>query len=231
MAGSNPFFDDKNLEHLTIEEHAETHMWLWMWFGNEYDRIAWKCLSGIVNNKEATQLAQKESGRRVAEFNKNRVISTEEKISRHAKISKSLTGKRLSESHRENIGNAQIGKKHSEETTRKRNASLRGKRRSAKVKEEQSLRLSGKYPKNFERGRPKGIESHKKSWIVTSPVGEVFVLKGLVDHCEKHGLSTGRMCDVGKGRLPDHKGWKCEKAIPSSVCSLDSSYDMPTTQS
>ena len=64
MAESNPFFDDENTERLTIEEHAETHMWLWMWFGNEYDRIAWKSLSGCIENAEAHRMAATESSRR-----------------------------------------------------------------------------------------------------------------------------------------------------------------------
>jgi hypothetical protein len=51
--------DPSNLIQLTVEEHAEAHRKLYEEHGNEYDRIAWQCLSGQINSMEATIQATK----------------------------------------------------------------------------------------------------------------------------------------------------------------------------
>ncbi len=56
MGGTN---DTSNLIKLTIEEHAEAHKKLWEEHGNEYDLIAWKCLTGQITNAEANIQATK----------------------------------------------------------------------------------------------------------------------------------------------------------------------------
>ena len=50
MGGSD---DTSNLIKLTVEEHALAHKKLWEEHGNEYDRIAWRCLSGIIDGEQA----------------------------------------------------------------------------------------------------------------------------------------------------------------------------------
>lgn len=45
--------DPSNLIKLTVEEHAEAHRKLWEEHGSEYDRIAWRCLAGIIDGEEA----------------------------------------------------------------------------------------------------------------------------------------------------------------------------------
>ena len=51
--------DPSNLIELTTKEHAEAHRKLWEEHHNEYDRIAWQCLSGQIGNEEANILATK----------------------------------------------------------------------------------------------------------------------------------------------------------------------------
>lgn len=54
MGGSD---DPSNLVELTVEKHAEAHKYLWEKYGNEYDKIAWRALSGQITNYEANRLA------------------------------------------------------------------------------------------------------------------------------------------------------------------------------
>ena len=55
--------DPSNLIELTVEEHAEAHRVLYEEHGREYDRIAWKTLSGQIKNADARILALKESAK------------------------------------------------------------------------------------------------------------------------------------------------------------------------
>ena len=54
MGGSN---DPSNLVELTVEEHAEAHRVLYETYGSEYDRIAYKALTGQIGKEEARILA------------------------------------------------------------------------------------------------------------------------------------------------------------------------------
>ena len=54
MGGSD---DQSNLIELTVEEHAEAHRILFKEHGRWQDKIAWKMLSGQINNAEAIRLA------------------------------------------------------------------------------------------------------------------------------------------------------------------------------
>lgn len=65
MGGSN---DADNLIKLTVEEHAEAHKRLFEEHGKKEDYIAWKALSGQINNQEAFRLKCSLGGKK----NKNR---------------------------------------------------------------------------------------------------------------------------------------------------------------
>jgi hypothetical protein len=64
--------DPDNLVELTVEEHAEAHKKLWKEYGNEYDHIAWKCLSGQISQAEANILATKLANTGKAPWNKGK---------------------------------------------------------------------------------------------------------------------------------------------------------------
>jgi group I intron endonuclease len=51
--------------------------------------------------------------------------------------------------------------------------------------------------------------SGPKSYIVTSPDGDVLRIHGLSAFCRRMSLSSGAMCNVANGKLSHHKGWKC----------------------
>ena len=48
--------DPSNLIEVTIEEHAELHKKLWEEKGQEWDRIAWLALSGLVHTSEVSKM-------------------------------------------------------------------------------------------------------------------------------------------------------------------------------
>ena len=56
--------DPDNLVELTITEHAQAHLDLYHKYGNEYDQIAYRMLSGQIDVQEATRLAQVEAANR-----------------------------------------------------------------------------------------------------------------------------------------------------------------------
>ena len=75
--------DPSNLIKLTVNEHAEAHKKLWEDHGNEYDYIAWKCLSGQISNAEANRLAN-------IHYHKGRKLTEEVK----KKISQRISGEK-----------------------------------------------------------------------------------------------------------------------------------------
>ena len=64
--------DPTNLIKVNTAMHAFLHKLLWEEHGNQYDFIAWKCLSGQITNEEANILATKvaNTGRQCSEKNK-----------------------------------------------------------------------------------------------------------------------------------------------------------------
>ena len=61
MGGSD---DPSNIIELTVEEHAEAHRKLYEEYGNEYDRIAYEALSGMIKKEEVIQQVLSEAGKR-----------------------------------------------------------------------------------------------------------------------------------------------------------------------
>lgn len=69
MGGSD---DPSNIVRLTIEEHVQAHKELYEKHGNEYDRIAFLALSGILENQDIILLTLKEAGRQTGIKNKGK---------------------------------------------------------------------------------------------------------------------------------------------------------------
>ena len=78
--------DKSNLIALTVPEHAEAHKKLYEEFGNEYDRLAWQGLLGIIGKEEIVRLSQIENG-------------------------KKSRGRKFTEEHKKNLSLANKGKK------------------------------------------------------------------------------------------------------------------------
>jgi len=98
------------------------------------------------------------------------------------------------------ISIAQKGKKASEETKRKmsdsrknRIGTMKGKHHSEKTKNKLSTLLS------------------KITWKIIYPSGQENIIKSLNKFCKENKLHATTMCQVAKGKLKQHKGFKCEK--------------------
>ena len=64
--------DPSNLLKVNTALHAFLHRMLWEEHGSEFDKVAWKCLSGQITNEEANIQATKiaNTGRKCSEKNK-----------------------------------------------------------------------------------------------------------------------------------------------------------------
>lgn len=66
-------------------------------------------------------------------------------------------------------------------------------------------------PLSSKEGLKRRIISRQKEYILTSPDGQVFDVKGLKGFCLEHGLEYKYMSAVIRGRQGHHRGWKGKK--------------------
>ena len=48
-----------------------------------------------------------------------------------------------------------------------------------------------------------------KEWLIITPAGEKISITNLHKYCREHDIDQGNMVAVSKGRLKQHKGYKC----------------------
>ncbi len=114
--------DPINLIELSIEEHAEAHKKLYEEYGNEYDRIAYEALSGMINREEVIQQVLSEAGKRGG-APKGRVPWNKGKkgVQKNpylAKLNKSRKGKSISDEVKEKISVSNKGRSRPDLTER-----------------------------------------------------------------------------------------------------------------
>lgn len=84
-----------------------------------------------------------------------------------------------------------------------------GKKHSDDVLEVNRRKHLGKSPGN------KGIfgsnNSQSRTYEITDPEGNVFLVKGLVQFCKENNLTYQAMGQVSKGKLKQHKKYKCKE--------------------
>lgn len=122
--------DPSNLVKLTIEEHAKAHKKLWEEHGDEYDRIAWLGLAGMIDKQEAIRLTQIENGIRWGKIRPSE--ETKRRMSEgRLGIEPWNKGKNipLSDETKTKISEAHKGKTRSKESIEKQRKSLLGKKR------------------------------------------------------------------------------------------------------
>ncbi len=91
----------------------------------------------------------------------------------------------------------------SEETKKKISESNLGKKAWNKGKPSPWTSLRNKNSK----GKP--APNRRKEYVVISPSGETFEVKGISKFAKENGLYPGNLVSVAKGRLKQYKGWKC----------------------
>lgn len=97
----------------------------------------------------------------------------------------------FSEETRKLMSEARKGVPKTEEHKRKIAEALKGKARSGDV-----------------------VERRMKEYVVTSPSGDIYNVKGLAPFCREHGLDQPQMNKVAAGKAKQHKGWLCRYATP-----------------
>ena len=125
-----------------------------------------------------------------------------------------MYGKHLWEEHREKLSNAQKGRHVSPETRKLMSEAQMGEknhRYGKHLTEEQRLKISeaqkGKYVSP--ETRKLMSEAKSKSYLITSPEGENFVIRNMSKFCREMGLNKGSMSSVATGRYTHHKQFKC----------------------
>lgn len=62
-----------------------------------------------------------------------------------------------------------------------------------------------------------GADQRRKNYVMTSPDGQTFTVKGLARFCREYGLDQGSLSAVVSGRRAHHKGWRCRPAAPDEI--------------
>jgi group I intron endonuclease len=60
-----------------------------------------------------------------------------------------------------------------------------------------------------EEQRRRLAANHSKTYVVSSPEEQEFLVTNLTAFCRQHGLSPSCMFDVAAGRRIAHRGWRC----------------------
>ncbi|MGD9725356.1 MAG: GIY-YIG nuclease family protein [Nitrospira sp.] len=104
------------------------------------------------------------------------------------KISAALTGRKLSEDHKQQLSKSHKGLSCALSTKRKLSDLYRGRRLSDLAYEMARL-------------------SNAKTYVITSPSGDEITVTNMREHCRANDLSPHKMSEVVNGKRRSHKGW------------------------
>lgn len=127
------------------------------------------------------------------------------------------------------IKKVNTGRKHSEESNKKKSIALSGKTlvdlhgnekaneircklkkpKTENFKIKMSLVMTGKI--QSEETVNKRAEKNSKNYKITSPDGHVYLIKGLPEFCKKYNLDRSAMGKVSRNVFKHHQNWTCEK--------------------
>lgn len=109
------------------------------------------------------------------------------------------------------------GKKHSEETKEINRQKHLGKKHTEKSKE--LIRKANTGRKMSEESIAKFVEKTSQIWEITTPSGEIIIIKNLAKFCRKNDLDQRNMTKVAAGIYKTSKGYKCKKVenIPNEL--------------
>jgi hypothetical protein len=158
-----------------------------------------------ISESEKGKIISEETRKKISKSSKGKIISEETRI----KISKSSKGKIMSKISKEKNRQWHLGKRASKKTRKKMSESHRGHVVSKITK--RRLSKSHKNKKHTEAHIKHQIESRSLNWQIIYPSGKMKIIKNLNQFCKNNNLNSGAMCQVAKGKLKQHKGFKCEK--------------------
>lgn len=199
--------DPSNLVEVSLTQHAMFHYCEWKLHGKRADYVAWKRLVGNLNNEELVHqkliMGGEKGGKKTKELGVGIfALDKEEKI----KISKKA-GK---------LGGKKGGLSRSQ---KKIKASIKNLEKAT-----ENAKKRGVY--DYEASRERGIKGNKaqreklekdgktiaeKMWIITTPNGETLEICNLKKFCKENNLLPNKMCEVGKGKWKQHRGYSCRR--------------------
>lgn len=159
---------------------------------------------------------------------KGRIVSEETRL----KISKINKGRKHSEETKAKMSAKKKGKKQTSEwianvikakaeSTKPRKVFTEEERKAISAKMSTSLKGRPSYERTDEINEKSRIANSKVEYIITSPKGETWVIKGLKKFCKDHSLRISSMVSVANGTYSNHKGWLCyytNKPKPPNPC-------------
>ena len=142
-----------------------------------------------------------ETREKIGAGNKGKIITEEQK----ARIAKAVKEVWKIPGYRENQSTIRKGIPMPEETKQRIGKANKGKKKPEGFGTALSLRQKGR------KLSEEHIYNLSDTWKITSPKGEVMIIKNLKSFCISRGLSQGNMALVATGQRKQHKQWKCEK--------------------
>jgi hypothetical protein len=200
--GSN---EPSNLVEISLTQHAMFHYCEWKLYGKRADYVAWKRLVGNLNDEELVHqkliMGGENGGRKVKELGLGIFAMSKEQRSEVSKRGGKIGGKigGLSRSEKKlNAAMKNIKKAIENDTPEKaRERGLKG-----GIKGNKSQR---------EKFENEGRTIAEQKWIVTTPEGETLGVSNLKKFCRENNLLPNKMCEVGKGKWKQHRGYTCKR--------------------
>lgn len=181
------------------------HYCEWKLHGKRADYVAWKRLVGNLNDEELVHqkliMGGENGGRKTKELGLGIFAMSKEQRSEVSKRGGKIGGK---------IGGLSKSEK-------KINASRKNMLKAFEVFMENNT---------LENARERGIKGNKsqrekfgkegrtiaeQKWIVITPEGEKLEVSNLKKFCRENNLLPNKMCEVGKGKWKQHRGYTCSK--------------------
>lgn len=197
--------DPSNLVEISLTQHAMFHFCEWQLHRKRADYVAWKRLVGNLNDEELVHqkliMGGENGGRKTKELGLGIFALSKEERS---KISK-RSGK---------IGGRKGGISRSE---KKINACRENIKKAVKVfmendtpekAKERGIKGNKSQREKFEN---EGRTIAEQKWIVTTPNGETLEVSNLKKFCRENNLLPNKMCEVGKGKWKQHRGYTCKR--------------------
>lgn len=197
--------DPSNIVEVSLTQHAMFHYCEWKLYGKRADYVAWKRLVGNLSDEELVHqkliMGGEKGGKRTKELGKGIfALSTEDRSENSKKYGK--------------IGGRKGGISRSE---KKLNACRENIKKATKVfmendtpekARERGIRGNKSQREKFEK---EGRTIAEQMWIVTTPEGETLEVSNLKKFCRENNLLPNKMCEVGKGKWKQHRGYTCKR--------------------
>ena len=173
--------EPSNLVKLPLWAHAEVHKRLFEVYGNIEDDIASRMLSGKTEGVEELRIEL--AKRNFQKWLKEKPEEVEKWKQKQSSIRKGKP--------------SILPKEHYQKQAEK----FRGIPRTKEVRDKIS---------KAKKGKSVAQPNQMKTYEIIKPNGEVLIVKGLNKFCKNEGIDASNLCNVAKGKLKQHKGYKCK---------------------